>query len=221
MPIPTPTILADGTEEVAGSKLTLRFTGKRCIHARRCVLGAPAVFKANVQGPWIDPDAMDVEALVAVAQSCPSGAITYTRRDSRPDETPPPVNLATIRENGPIAIHAELQLNGEPHGTRATLCRCGASKNKPYCDGSHTEAGFTATGEPAAKESVALAVRNGPLNVEPQPNGSLKVTGSLEIITGTGHTINRVERAFLCRCGQSKNKPYCDGSHKAAGFVAP
>jgi len=65
-----------------------------------------------------------------------------------------------------------------------------------------------------------LEVRNGPLNVEPQPNGPLLVTGNLEIVSGTGRTVNKVTKTWLCRCGQSKNKPYCDSSHKAAGFVA-
>jgi CDGSH-type Zn-finger protein len=61
----------------------------------------------------------------------------------------------------------------------------------------------------------------GTVTVSPQPNGPLMVTGRLEIDSGTGHNVARVEKTWLCRCGQSKNKPYCDGSHKAAGFVAP
>lgn len=221
MTIPAPTILPDGTEEVRGSKLVLRFSGKKCIHARQCVLRAPAVFKANVQGPWIDPDAMDVEGLVAVAHNCPSGAISYDRIDGHAGESTPPVNIAAIRENGPIALNADIRLKGEPAGTRATLCRCGASANKPYCDGSHASAGFTATGEPPAKDSQPLAARAGIVELTPLPDGPLKAAGPLEIVSGTGHTINRVDVAFLCRCGHSQNKPYCDGSHKAAGFKAP
>jgi CDGSH-type Zn-finger protein len=46
------------------------------------------------------------------------------------------------------------------------------------------------------------------------------VTGNLEIVSGTGRTTDKATKTFLCRCGQSANKPYCDGSHKAAGFVA-
>jgi CDGSH-type Zn-finger protein len=103
---------------------------------------------------------------------------------------------------------------------RATFCRCGASANKPYCDGSHASAGFVATGEPLAKESDPLEMRAGQVEVLPQPNGSLKIVGNLEVVSGTGRTVNRVHQVFLCRCGQSKNKPYCDGSHKAAGFIA-
>ena len=52
------------------------------------------------------------------------------------------LNTAEVRENGPLAFHAPLQIAGQPAGYRATLCRCGASKNKPFCDGSHWELGF-------------------------------------------------------------------------------
>lgn len=89
------------------------------------------------------------------------------------------------------------------------------------CDGQHAATGFVATGEPAAATSEALTVRDGPVAITPRPNGPLRGNGSLEIVTGTGHTINRVTEVFLCHCGQSKNKPYCDGSHKTNGFVAP
>jgi CDGSH-type Zn-finger protein len=48
----------------------------------------------------------------------------------------------------------------------------------------------------------------------------LKASGPMEVISGTGRTIDRTKEAWLCRCGASKNKPYCDGSHKAIGFAA-
>ena len=117
--------------------MTLIHEGSRCIHARFCVTGAPRVFLANVKGPWIHPDAIDGERLVAIAQERPSGAIRYRRKDGRPDESAPPVNLAAVRENGPYAFRAPLLLDGADAGFRATLCRCGASKKKPFCDGSH------------------------------------------------------------------------------------
>jgi uncharacterized Fe-S cluster protein YjdI len=81
-------------EEVAGRDITLRFDGGKCIHARFCVLGAPAVFRANVEGPWIHPDAEIVARIAEVAHARPSGAITYTRHDGGPQEAPPPVNVA-------------------------------------------------------------------------------------------------------------------------------
>jgi CDGSH-type Zn-finger protein/uncharacterized Fe-S cluster protein YjdI len=207
-------------ETAKGRKVTIHFDGERCIHSRQCVLGLPGVFKANVQGPWIDADAASVEAIVAVAHACPSGAIRYERHDGGPAEAAPQVNTGFVRENGPVALHAELRINGAAAGTRATLCRCGASANKPYCDGSHAQAGFQASGEPPTRPSEPLDPRGGPLDVTALPNGPLQVNGPLELCSGTGRTIERKTAMYLCRCGASANKPYCDGSHKKVGFTA-
>ena len=213
--------VANGVETVRGGKIELKFEGKLCIHSRFCVTGAPLVFLANVKGPWIHPDAMPVDALVEVAHACPSGAIRYLRLDGAPDETAPPVNLVGVREAGPYAFRAQLQINGAPAGFRATLCRCGASKNKPFCDSSHHEVGFTATGEPPSGKTDMLPVRDGVLAVDPQTDGPLKVSGNLEIMSGTGRVVARTTTTWLCRCGASNNKPFCDGTHKKIGFKAP
>jgi CDGSH-type Zn-finger protein/uncharacterized Fe-S cluster protein YjdI len=213
-----PTQTVDGVEHVEGRAMTLIYEGHRCIHARFCVTGAPRVFLANVKGPWIHPDAIDVERLVAIAQECPSGAIRYRRKDARPDESAPPVNLAAIRENGPYAFRAPLVLDGVESGFRATLCRCGASKNKPFCDGSHHEIEFSATGEPASGQTDMLPVRDGVLAIDPQIDGPLQVKGNLEITSGTGRVVARVTTTYLCRCGGSAKKPFCDGTHARIGF---
>ncbi len=209
------------TEVVKGKHAVIRFEAEKCIHSRQCVLHRPDVFVPNVQGEWIHPDAATPDELVALAISCPSGAIQVERLDGGPGEVPPKVNLVRVRENGPLALNAEMNIDGHGKQLRATLCRCGASANKPYCDGSHTAAGFVASGEPATKASEPLAVRNGVVSVKPLPNGSLMVKGPLEIISGTGRTTDRVEKVFLCRCGASANKPYCDGTHTKIGFTAP
>lgn len=211
------------TEEIVkGRDVTIRFDARRCVHSRNCVLGHPEIFVPNVPGEWIHPDAASAEVAMHVALACPSGAIRVTRNDgSASSDTAPIVNTVRLRENGPLAFEAELQIKGQPQASpRATLCRCGQSANKPFCDGAHAAAGFTATGEPGVKEFAALEPRNGPLNVQPLTNGPLMVAGNLEVVSGTGRTVNKVTKVFLCRCGQSKTKPYCDGSHKAAGFVA-
>ncbi len=211
--------VVDGLEIVAGRDVTIHYRGKLCIHSRFCVTGAPRVFLANVQGPWIHPDDMDKEELMSVARECPSGAIQYRRSDGGAEESLPPVNLASVRESGPYALRGDLRLRGESIGFRATLCRCGASKNKPYCDGSHHEIDFNATGEPKTTDKTAmLAQRDGVLAIEPQPDGPLLVRGNLEIISGTGRMVNRGTSVRLCRCGGSANKPFCDGTHARNGF---
>jgi CDGSH-type Zn-finger protein/uncharacterized Fe-S cluster protein YjdI len=216
---PAPLAYIPGAVEIArGEALEIHFEAKRCIHSRHCVLGAPRVFLANVQGPWIHPDAMDAEGLVYIARSCPSGAITYRRLDGGPDEPAPDVNELRLRENGPYAVRAEVELAGHGNLLRATLCRCGASANKPFCDGSHNAARFVASGEPVSRESKPLAERGGRLQIRPEPDGPLCVTGSVEICTGTGRTIDRTTMTRLCRCGGSASKPFCDGTHARIGF---
>jgi CDGSH-type Zn-finger protein/uncharacterized Fe-S cluster protein YjdI len=213
-----PTTKVNGIERVEGQQLTLLYEGKKCIHSRFCVTWGPRVFLANVEGPWIHPDAMDAEAVTELAHVCPSGAIRYERKDGRPNEAAPPVNLIAIREAGPYAVRADLVLDGESAGYRATLCRCGASKNKPFCDGSHKEIGFAASGEPPTGQADMLAVRDGALGIDPQTDGPLQVRGNLEITSGTGRVVARVTQARLCRCGGSQNKPFCDGTHARIGF---
>ena len=207
-------------EIAEGKSVRIRFDGAKCIHSRNCVLSRPDVFVPNVQGEWIHPDAATPEAVAELAHQCPSGAIMFDRLDGGPAEQAPKVNLVRIRENGPLAFHAELGIAGQPASLRATLCRCGASKNKPFCDGGHTAAGFVASGEAPVKESTALERRNGPLSVSLAANGPLRVSGAMEVVTGTGKTVNRTTSTALCRCGHSANKPYCDGSHAKAGFQA-
>jgi len=215
-------------EIVVGKHATIHFDAKRCVHSRNCVLSHPDVFVPNVQGEWIHPDAQPVQELVRIGQNCPSGAIRVIvnagfggNGDLKSSEELPIVNTLRVRENGPLAIEAELQIKVHPEKSpRATLCRCGQSSRKPYCDGSHVAAGFVASGEPATAQFEDLPARNGPVNVTPLPNGPLRVVGNLEVVSGTGRTCNKVKETYLCRCGQSKNKPYCDGSHKSVGFQA-
>lgn len=211
--------MSDGVEKVRGKAITIVFEGHKCIHSRSCVLSRPDVFVPNVAGEWIHPDAASPEEVVALAENCPSGAIRYEFEDGRAGEAPARVNVARVREDGPVAIVGELKISGVD-ARRATLCRCGDSKNKPYCDGSHTAAGFKASGERAPKDVTPLAVRNGLVNIRRIRNGPLEISGNLEICSGTGHTISRGNKAWLCRCGKSKDKPYCDGSHNGAGFAA-
>ena len=211
-------------EVVRGSTGTIWFDARRCVHSRHCVLEEPEVFKANQEGDWIFPDMATPERLGRVARRCVSGAIRYARHDGIDAEAAPPVNLVRVRENGPLALNAAIRIHAPDGGAaeelRATLCRCGQSKNKPFCDQSHITAGFSASGEALARLSPQLEQRDGPLEVTPLRNGPLDLRGAAEVITGTGRTVDRTAAVRLCRCGQSRDKPFCDGSHRAARFVA-
>ena len=133
-----------------------------------------------------------------------------------------PQVTVTPTTDGPLIVKGPVQIQ-EPDGTvvavnRLALCRCGHSGSKPYCDGSHHEVGFTASGEPPSGKTDMLAVRNGALVIDPQMDGPLQVRGNLEITSGTGRVVARVEQARLCRCGGSASKPFCDGTHERIGF---
>ncbi|WP_288380998.1 ferritin-like domain-containing protein [uncultured Massilia sp.] len=211
-------------EVVRGTTGTIWFDAARCVHSRHCVLEEPEVFRANQEGDWIFPDMATPERLGRVARRCVSGAIRYARHDGLDAESAPPVNLVRVRENGPLALNAAIRINA-PDGSageelRATLCRCGQSKNKPFCDQSHIAAGFEASGEAVTRLSPQLEQRNGPLEVTPLRNGPLDLRGAAEVITGTGRTVDRTMGVRLCRCGQSRDKPFCDGSHREVGFTA-
>ena len=201
-----------------GEAIEITFDMKRCIHARNCYLKLPQVFDPE-RKPWVDPDAAPAEEIAAMIRTCPSGALTYTRPEE--SESAPGINRAAVLENGPNALHGTLKVKGETM-TRATLCRCGLTKNPPFCDYSHVQGAFNATGE--LSETGKDAPGDSPnetLEIIQHENGPIEARGALEITTGTGHRVHRGTRAFLCRCGQSNNKPFCDGSHKNAGFEVP
>jgi hypothetical protein len=100
------------------------------------------------QEPWIDPDGAALEAVIETIRRCPSGALGYTVEGTevRDQDLPPAIG---VTKDGPYRVTGGIELVGQAWGegasrSRYTLCRCGASKNKPFCDGSHWDAGFQA-----------------------------------------------------------------------------
>src|SRR4029453_6687521 len=124
---------SSSVQSAEGKAVTVTFEAKRCIHSRFCVTLLPKAFKANQSAQWILPEEASVEGVGAVGTQCPSGALQYRVREERLNEKAPEVNLIHLKENGPYAVHAQMQLDGRRAGFRATLCRCGQSKNKPFC----------------------------------------------------------------------------------------
>lgn len=131
------------------------------------------------------------------------------------------VNRVRVLENGPLVVDAQMRFHGGGSALQATLCRCGASAHKPFCDTSHVAAGFSAPGEIPGQASPAPGASDGPLEVIAVENGPLHIKGDLEIVTDSGRTVERVTECWLCRCGGSAKKPYCDGTHRRIGFTAP
>jgi CDGSH-type Zn-finger protein/uncharacterized Fe-S cluster protein YjdI len=209
-----------GVEIKETKNIRLIVDSQKCIHSRNCVLARPDVFVPNVEGEWLHPEKASVEELVEIAHSCPSGAIAYERLDGGPQEQPAMRNVVRVRENGPYALQGDFTIGGRPH-LRATLCRCGQSANKPYCDGAHSRAGFVASGEAPSLNEPANQAMPAKVAVQPIADGPLVLHGAVELVTGTGHPISHAPHPVLCRCGHSANKPFCDGSHARVGFKAP
>lgn len=135
------------TKAYQGEGIIVHFEPARCIHAAECVHGLPTVFDAE-RRPWIAPGGTEAGLIADVVARCPSGALSYERTDGGPPEKVDAIEpCVRVVPDGPLYVQGMLEAsdaNGQPItvGPRAALCRCGMSKNKPYCDNSHVEAGF-------------------------------------------------------------------------------
>lgn len=212
-------------------QIRVTWSRRRCIHAAECVRGLPGVFEPG-RRPWVMPENGDADEVAAVVRRCPTGALHYERLDGGAAEPTPERNWAMVSRGGPVVLRGDLSIvrpGAEPvRETRLGLCRCGASRFKPFCDGSHWQAAFHDPGTlpeigftPLPPDTgAATAPPAGPVAVTPTVNGPVVIEGPIEFLSGDGQTRRRVARASLCRCGHSENKPFCDGSHRAAGFEA-
>ena len=208
-----------------GDKIRVTFEASRCIHAAQCVRRLPSVFD-TARKPWIDPNGAPVDETAEVVLACPSGALNYERLDGGNDESPEPVNNLTVAADGPVFARGEIEVvDGErrllARETRVAFCRCGHSSNKPYCDGSHVEAGFEATaGLGAGRLKPDPDDSTGPLVVRLRPDGPLVLDGPFRIRAEGSDDSVEAGGCALCRCGASSSKPYCDGTHNSIGFTA-
>ena len=140
-----PDRVKDARRDYVGESITIHDNRGLCAHAGECTERLSSVWRMGVK-PWIDPDGGGVEAVIETIRACPSGALSYTLdgAEHRDCENSPAIRLS---KNGPYRVTGGITLDGVDFGEGAsrehfTLCRCGASKNKPFCDGSHYDAGF-------------------------------------------------------------------------------
>lgn len=206
--------------------IDVTWDGKRCIHAKECVNRLSAVFDVDKR-PWIQPQHADADTVAAVVETCPTGALQYTRKDGGTDESTPAQNTLRIVADGPIYLRGDIHLtdfegNEILVDTRVAMCRCGYAKNKPLCDNSHAESGFTAGDNLANADNDAAEVDTAdgstPLTLHPSENGPMHVTGAFTMHSSDGETIYTGDDVWLCRCGGSQNKPFCDGTHDKIDF---
>ncbi len=139
-------------KEYSNGEVTIVWKPDLCIHSEKCFKGLPEVFDPN-RRPWIQPEAASTEAIIAQVKQCPSGALTYyMNQEGQPDTETEESDAAShteveVVENGPLMVRGQLKIkmaDGQQiERSQATaFCRCGASRNKPFCDGSHNKIDF-------------------------------------------------------------------------------
>lgn len=142
--------MKDITKEYTNGEVTVVWKPSVCIHSRVCFNNLPEVFNPE-QKPWINIAAAATDRIVSQVKQCPSGALSYYFNNEIKDGKTPTVEAHSIVEptpNGPLLVYGNIVVKepggGETKKFKVTaFCRCGASANKPYCDGSHKRIGFT------------------------------------------------------------------------------
>jgi uncharacterized Fe-S cluster protein YjdI/CDGSH-type Zn-finger protein len=135
----------------SGRDIEVSFDLDICIHIGEFLRGQAQVFQLN-RRPWVLPDSAGADEVSEVVRRCPSGALLYKRLDGGPQEEPDGSTTITPMRDGPLLVTGKIEVRRED-GTveilpRATLCRCGESQHKPFCDNQHLAVGFRAPGVP-------------------------------------------------------------------------
>jgi CDGSH-type Zn-finger protein/uncharacterized Fe-S cluster protein YjdI len=215
--------MSDEPKTFEGERADVTWDGRLCIHIGECGRAEGDLFVGG-RDPWCQPDVSGADDALDVVTRCPTGALSIRRKDGGAIETAPKGNQVVVANHGPLYVTGDLAIDGAADDMpgvkfRAALCRCGLSKKKPFCDNSHEEGGFRDRGAIGSKGD-GFEGEGGTLTISRAKNGPLLLSGKVELRTASGRLAWRGEKCALCRCGQSKNKPFCDGSHKAAGFEA-
>ena len=159
-----------------GSAIEVSFDLGECVHIGECLRRLPEVFELR-RRPWISTEGASADEIAAVVERCPSGALQYRRLDGGPQESGPEPAVVTPMRNGPLLVRGRLEVRHDD-GTvevlpRATLCRCGGSLNKPFCDNTHLRNGFRAPGEVFHIElSPVRRVIDRPMTQSEDPRGA-------------------------------------------------
>lgn len=136
----------DHRRSYAGRGITVHDNRSICSHAGVCWRGLPTVFSPDKR-PWIDPDGAGPEEIIRVVEGCPSGALSYSVDGVEHRDLPREPSV-TVTRNGPYWLVGGIEVAcDEPRAEEVSLehcscCRCGASRNQPFCDGSHLQVGF-------------------------------------------------------------------------------
>lgn len=134
-------------KEYTNGELTIVWKPKTCIHAAECVKALPKVYNPK-EKPWLKIDNATTNELKDQIMKCPSGALSYYMNgEINKEEEASLETKVEVLENGPLLVYGTLKIkdkhgNEEMKNKTTAFCRCGASNNKPYCDGSHVKVNF-------------------------------------------------------------------------------
>ena len=136
------------TDSYQGKKITIHDNRGICAHVGFCTAGLPKVFQMGVE-PWINPDAETIEKIIETIKKCPSGALSYSIDGVLYDKFTEQPEIK-VTEDGPYFVNGSIELHDKDHPESEehfALCRCGKSRNKPFCDGQHWYSQFKDTGK--------------------------------------------------------------------------
>lgn len=140
--------MAEKTKTYTNGEVTIVWKPDTCIHSEKCWRGLTDVFNPKAR-PWINAEGAPTERIVEQVKQCPSGALTTYLNEDGPEAGKAEAGPTKIEvlKNGPVLVHGTTQITHSDGQTvlkekQVALCRCGASQNKPYCDGAHRKIGF-------------------------------------------------------------------------------
>jgi uncharacterized Fe-S cluster protein YjdI len=133
-------------KEYSNGDVTVVWKPEICIHSGICAKGLPKVFQPK-ERPWIKIDAASTQAIVDQVKACPSGALSYYMNDEADKSSEILETKVEVMSNGPLLVYGTLKVthkdgSQEVKNKTTAFCRCGASNNKPYCDGTHVKNNF-------------------------------------------------------------------------------
>ena len=136
-------------------------------------------------------------------------------------------NIIQPQVNGPLLVEGDVEVfaadgSSLKRHAKIWLCRCGQSTKKPFCDGAHNKTGFADPAKVSAGYVIKKPEPGTPaanLRLTLRSDGPINCFGEMKILGNDGFGWEG-KQANLCRCGQSGNKPFCDGSHRASDFKA-
>lgn len=147
--------------EYTNGEITVFWKPSKCIHVTTCYRELIQVFNPRKR-PWINMQGATTEEIIRVVDLCPTHALTYERNTKKkeieksqikdvPDTSVKPAKAAELRvmKDGPLVVKGSFTITGSNGSVlkqmkMASFCRCGLSKNMPFCDGTHRKEGFSA-----------------------------------------------------------------------------